>query len=195
MGPVLLIAVWWVAYACTLVDPHLLPSPFATLSDASKSIASGAMTPDFLQTLLRVTYAFAIATSFGVPVGIMLGANEGILSVSRVQHRFFQVDGRRPRCFPCSCFCLGLGTFPRYPSQRFSAWLVIVFNVAYGVMNARKTRILAARSMGRESAAHLQRRHLLRNSPQDFYWSSDGRVGRPGCDHSCRKCSSARSTA
>src|SRR6476620_12745256 len=53
LGPALLIAVWWVAYAGTLVDPHLLPSPFATLADTWKNIASGAMTKDFLQTLLR----------------------------------------------------------------------------------------------------------------------------------------------
>src|SRR5262245_65296095 len=78
VGPALLIAVWWVAYAGTLVDPHLLPSPFATLADTGKSIASGAMTRDFLQTLLRVAYAFAIAACLGVPVGIVLGANENV---------------------------------------------------------------------------------------------------------------------
>lgn len=33
LGPAVLIALWWVAYAGTLVDPHLLPSPFATLAD------------------------------------------------------------------------------------------------------------------------------------------------------------------
>ena len=65
MGPALLIGLWWVAYAGTLVDPHLLPSPFATLADTWKNIASGAMTKDFLQTLLRVTYAFAIAAALG----------------------------------------------------------------------------------------------------------------------------------
>jgi ABC-type nitrate/sulfonate/bicarbonate transport system permease component len=69
VGPALLIALWWVAYAGTLVDPHLLPSPFATLADTWKNIASGAMTRDVLQTLLRVSYAFAIAAALGVPVG------------------------------------------------------------------------------------------------------------------------------
>src|SRR5438874_7539480 len=78
LGPALLIALWWVAYAGTLVDPHLLPSPFATLADTWKNIASGAMTRDVLQTLLRVSYAFAIAAALGVPVGIVLGANENI---------------------------------------------------------------------------------------------------------------------
>jgi len=78
LGPAVLIALWWVAYAGTLVDPHLLPSPFATLADTWKNIASGAMTKDFLQTLLRVSYAFAIAAALGVPVGIVLGANESI---------------------------------------------------------------------------------------------------------------------
>src|SRR5262249_58032942 len=70
LGPVLLIAIWWVAYAGTLVDPHLLPSPFATLADTYANIMSGAMTRDFLQTLLRAMYAFAIATAFGVPLVI-----------------------------------------------------------------------------------------------------------------------------
>src|SRR5215813_4083177 len=78
VGPCVLIAVWWIAYAGKLVDPHLLPSPFATLADTGRNIASGTMTRDFVQTLLRVAYAFAIAASLGVPAGIVLGANERI---------------------------------------------------------------------------------------------------------------------
>src|SRR5476651_673495 len=78
IGPAVLIALWWVAYAGTLVDANLLPSPFATLADTSRKIASGAMNRDLVQTLLRVAYAFAIATCRGVPAGIILGANQDV---------------------------------------------------------------------------------------------------------------------
>jgi NitT/TauT family transport system permease protein len=147
MGPVLLIAVWWVAYAGTLVDPNLLPSPFATLADTGKNIASGAMTRDFLQTLLRVTYAFGIATLFGVPVGIVLGANESIYRSVEFIIDFFR-STPATAMFPLFLLLFGLGDFSKISVAAFAAWLVIVFNVAYGVMNARQTRILAARSMG-----------------------------------------------
>ena len=167
MGPVLLIAVWWVAYACTLVDPHLLPSPFATLSDVSKSIVSGAMTRDFLQTLLRVTYAFAIATSFGVPVGIMLGANEGIYRSVEFNIDFFR-STPATAMFPLFLLLFGLGDFSKISVAAFAAWLVIVFNVAYGVMNARKTRILAARSMGASPLRIFKDVIFFETLPQTF---------------------------
>src|ERR1700755_784698 len=147
MGPAVLIALWWVAYAGTLVDPHLLPSPFATLADTWKNIASGAMTRDLLQTLLRVSYAFAIAAAAGVPIGIVLGANENIYRSLEFVIDFFR-STPATAMFPLFLLLFGLGDFSQISVAAFAAWLVIVFNVAYGVMNARQTRILAARSMG-----------------------------------------------
>jgi ABC-type nitrate/sulfonate/bicarbonate transport system permease component len=147
MGPTLLIAIWWVAYAGTLVDANLLPSPFATLADTWKNIASGAMNRDFLQTLLRVTYAFAIAASFGVPIGIVLGANESVYRSLEFVIDFFR-STPATAMFPLFLLLFGFGDFSKISVAAFAAWLVIIFNVAYGVMNARQTRILAARSMG-----------------------------------------------
>ncbi len=147
VGPALLIAIWWVAYAGTLVDPNLLPSPFATLADTWKNIVSGAMTRDFLQTLLRVSYAFGIAAAIGVPVGIVLGANESIYRSLEFVIDFFR-STPATAMFPLFLLLFGLGDFSKISVAAFAAWLVIVFNVAYGVMNARQTRILAARSMG-----------------------------------------------
>jgi ABC-type nitrate/sulfonate/bicarbonate transport system permease component len=138
LGPVLLIAIWWVAYAGTLVDPHLLPSPFATLADTWANIVSGAMTRDFLQTLLRVMYAFAIATAFGVPIGIVLGANENVYRSVEFIIDFFR-STPATAMFPLFLLLFGLGEFSKISVAAFAAWLVIVFNVAYGVMNARQT--------------------------------------------------------
>jgi NitT/TauT family transport system permease protein len=108
----LLIAIWWVAYAGTLVDPHLLPSPFATLADTWANIVSGAMTRDFLQTLLRVMYAFVIATSFGVPIGIVLGANESVYRSVEFIIDFFR-STPATAMFPLFLLLFGLGDFSK----------------------------------------------------------------------------------
>jgi ABC-type nitrate/sulfonate/bicarbonate transport system permease component len=167
VGPALLIAVWWVAYAATLVDPNLLPSPFATLADTWKSIVSGAMTRDFLQTLLRVAYAFAIAAGLGVPVGIVLGANENVYRSLEFVIDFFR-STPATAMFPLFLLLFGLGEFSKISVAAFAAWLVIVFNVAYGVMNARQTRILAARSMGASPLRIFKDVIFFETLPQTF---------------------------
>jgi NitT/TauT family transport system permease protein len=167
VGPALLIAVWWVAYAGTLVDPNLLPSPFATLADTWKNIASGAMTRDFVQTLLRVTYAFAIAAALGVPIGIVLGANESIYRSLEFVIDFFR-STPATAMFPLFLLLFGLGEFSKISVAAFAAWLVIVFNVAYGVMNARQTRILAARSMGASPLRVFKDVIFFETLPQTF---------------------------
>ena len=52
--------------------------------------------------------------------------------------------------------------------------LVILFNVAYGVINARKTRILAARVMGAARVRVLWDVLLLESLPQTFVGLRDG---------------------
>ena len=69
--------------------------------------------------------------------------------------------------FPLFLLVFGIGEVAKIAVAAFSAWLVIVFNVAYGVMNARPTRILAARSWAR-LAAHISRRDFFESFPQTF---------------------------
>jgi ABC-type nitrate/sulfonate/bicarbonate transport system permease component len=167
VGPAVLIAIWWVAYAATLVDANLLPSPFATLADTWKNIASGAMNRDFLQTLLRVTYAFSIAACLGVPAGIVLGANENVYRSLEFIIDFFR-STPATAMFPLFLLLFGLGEFSKISVAAFAAWLVIVFNVAYGVMNARQTRILAARVMGASSLRIFKDVIFFETLPQTF---------------------------
>ena len=61
IGPLLLFALWWVAFKGQLVNKDLLPSPVDTLRDTALSIAAGKMTGDFLHTMVRVGYAILIA--------------------------------------------------------------------------------------------------------------------------------------
>ncbi|MEP0964125.1 MAG: ABC transporter permease [Roseobacter sp.] len=146
-GPAILIAVWWVAYLFELVDKNLLPSPFSTLYDTGVNIVTGDVLADFWFTLARVFYAFVIAVIIGVPLGIVLGANKKVYRSVEFIIDFFR-STPATAMFPLFLLLFGLGDFSKIAVACFAALLVIVFNTAYGVMNARQTRILAARSMG-----------------------------------------------
>lgn len=150
IGPLLLIGVWWIAYRFALVNKDLLPSPISTLHDTASNILSGNMTRDFSRTLVRVAYSVAIAIVAGVPVGIVLGANASLYRSVEFLVDFFR-STPATALFPLFLLLFGLGDIAKIAVASFAAWLVIVFNVAYGVMNARQTRILASRSMGASS--------------------------------------------
>ena len=146
-GPLVLVAVWWIAYEFQLVDAKLLPSPFATLADTWNNIVFGNMTEDFWYTFERVFYAFALATIGGVPIGIVLGVNEKVYRSVEFIIDFFR-STPATAMFPLFLLLFGLGDFSKIAVAAFAGWLIVVFNVAYGVMNARRTRMLAAKSMG-----------------------------------------------
>ncbi|MDQ7970196.1 MAG: ABC transporter permease [Oxalicibacterium faecigallinarum] len=147
IGPAALILIWWLANDSAWVSNKLLPNPFATFGTLWESLLSGSMTVDLGATLYRTMYAFAMAAVFGIPVGIALGSNERIYRSVEFLVDFFR-STPATAMFPLFLLIFGIGDFAKIAVAGFSAWLVVVFNVAYGVMNSRKTRILAARVMG-----------------------------------------------
>lgn len=167
IGPSLLFAVWWFAFKAGVVNGDLLPSPVATVQDTFGNIATGKMTRDFLRTLMRVLYSILIAISLGVPVGILLGAKASIYRSVEFLVDFFR-STPATALFPLFLLLFGLGDFAKIAVAAFAAWLVIVFNVAYGVMNARQTRILAARSMGASSWRIFRNVIFFETLPQTF---------------------------
>ncbi len=146
-GPVLLLAVWYLANLWHLVDAKLLPSPQATLVALWTSVTTGTMLYDVGCTLWRVLYAFVLGSVIGVPVGLVLGASAAIYRRAEFLIDFFR-STPATALFPLFMLIFGLDDFSKISVAAFSACLIIIFNVAYGVLNARQTRILAARSLG-----------------------------------------------
>lgn len=146
-GPLALITLWWLAAAGEWISPKLLPDPVSTLVSLWGSIADGSIVGDFMGTLKRTLLAFAAAALLGVPVGIVLGSDRRIYQGFEFGIDFFR-STPATALFPLFLLIFGIGEESKVGVAAFSAWLVIVFNVAYGVMNARPTRILAAKVMG-----------------------------------------------
>lgn len=167
VGPVALVLFWWAAHAARWVSPKLLPDPFSTLGTLVTGFADGSMWGDFEGTALRTLYAFGIAAAAGIPLGIVLGANQVIYRSIEFLVDFFR-STPATAMFPLFLLVFGIGEFSKIAVAAFAGWLVIVFNVAYGVMNSRQTRILAARVMGASGAQVLRHVMFFESLPQTF---------------------------
>jgi NitT/TauT family transport system permease protein len=98
-------------------------------------------------TLSRTAQAFAIATVVGVPLGVALGSSESLYRSVEVLVDFFR-STPSSALIPLFMLFFGISGFNKVAISAFAAVLVVLFNSAYGVMNAKRTRIMAASVMG-----------------------------------------------
>ena len=147
LGPIALFVVWDLVVRMRWVSPVLLPSPAATLGALASGMAGGDLLWDFLYTVLRTLEAFAIAAALGVPLGILLGSNERAYRSVEFLIDFFR-STPSSALIPLFLLIFGVTDVNKVAIAAFAAVLVILFNSAYGVMNARKQRVMAAKVMG-----------------------------------------------
>jgi len=167
IGVIGLIIVWYLAVWYEVVDKVLLPSPGETFRALWKGMAGGALGFDFWRTVERTTAATAI------PLGVFLGASEKLYRSVEFVIDFFR-STPASAMFPLFLVLFGVGDETKISVAAFGAALVILFNVAYGVMNARKTRLLAARVMGASRLRVLTDVMLLESLPQTFVGLRNG---------------------
>lgn len=147
LGAAGFVGLWWLAVLAGAADPVLLPSPAETFRETRAALFGGPLAHDFAQTVRRTLLAFLIASAVGVPAGILLGAEERLYRTCEFVVDFFR-STPASALFPLFLILFGVGEGTKVAVAAFGATLVILFNTAYGVMNARRTRILAAKVMG-----------------------------------------------
>jgi NitT/TauT family transport system permease protein len=147
LGPILLFVVWDVAVRTKMVSPIMLPLPGDTLVTLLQGLWGGSLLMDFGSTLLRTFEAFGIAAVLGVPLGILLGSNLRAYSSVEFLIDFFR-STPSSALIPLFMMIFGVTDLNKVAIAAFASVLVILFNSAYGVMNARKQRVMAARVMG-----------------------------------------------
>jgi sulfonate transport system permease protein len=167
-----LLAIWSLTTWRQWVDPVLLPSPILTFK-AMWSGMHGALGFDFVKTVYRTAAATVIASVIAIPLGILLGASEKIYRSLEFVIDFFR-STPASAMFPLFLVLFGVGDETKISVAAFGAALVILFNVAYGVMNARKTRLLAAKVMGASRLRVLFDVMLLESLPQTFVGLRNG---------------------
>ena len=147
VGPLLLFVVWDIAVRGGFIKPILLPTPAATLTTLVTGLAGGPLLADFLVTVKRTLEAFAIAAIVGVPLGVLLGSNERAYRSVEFLIDFFR-STPSSALIPLFLLIFGVSDINKVAIAAFGAFLLVVFNSAYGVINARKQRMMAAKVMG-----------------------------------------------
>ena len=147
VGPIALFIVWDIVVRAGLIKAILLPPPLATLQTMVVGLAGGPLLADFLVTVWRTVEAFVIAAAVGMPLGILLGSNEKAYRSVEFLIDFFR-STPSSALIPLFLLIFGVSDINKVAIAAFGAFLIVVFNSAYGVMNARKMRVMAARVMG-----------------------------------------------
>jgi sulfonate transport system permease protein len=168
-----LLAIWSLAAWQQWVDPVLLPSPISTFKALWQGMNGGALGFDFVKTVYRTAAATLIAAVIALPLGIVLGSSERLYRSLEFVIDFFR-STPASAMFPLFLVLFGVGDETKISVAAFGAILVILFNVAYGVMNARKIRLLAAKVMGASRLRVLFDVMLLESLPQTFVGLRNG---------------------
>ncbi len=147
IGPIALFALWDLVVRLGLIKVILLPTPASALVELATGLAGGALLTDFLVTLMRTLQAFLIAAVIGVPLGVLLGSNERAYRSVEFLIDFFR-STPSSALIPLFLLMFGVSELNKVAIAAFGALLIVLFNSAYGVINARKQRVMAAKVMG-----------------------------------------------
>ena len=147
IGPLALFIVWDLVVRAGWIKAILLPTPWATLGALVTGLAGGPLLLDFGVTVLRTLEAFLIAAVVGVPLGVLLGSNEKAYRSVEFLIDFFR-STPSSALIPLFLLIFGVSDINKVAIAAFGALLIVLFNSAYGVINARKQRVMAARVMG-----------------------------------------------
>ena len=147
IGPVVLFIVWDLVVRLGFIKAILLPPPALTLSTLLSGLAGGSLLTDFAVTVWRTLQAFLIAGVVGVPLGVLLGSNEKAYRSVEFLIDFFR-STPSSALIPLFLMIFGVTDLNKVAIAAFGALLIVIFNSAYGVMNARKQRVMAAKVMG-----------------------------------------------
>lgn len=147
IGPVVLFILWDLAVRTGFIKALLLPPPLDALGALVNGLAGGPLLKDFAVTVWRTVEAFLIAAVIGMPLGVLLGSNEKAYRSVEFLIDFFR-STPSSALIPLFLMIFGVSDINKVAIAAFGALLIVVFNSAYGVINARKQRVMAAKVMG-----------------------------------------------
>jgi len=147
VGPFVLFVIWDLVVRMGLIKAILLPPPVDALGALLGGLAGGPLLGDFAVTVWRTLQAFLIAALVGMPLGVLLGSNERAYRSVEFLIDFFR-STPSSALIPLFLMIFGVSDVNKVAIAAFGALLIVVFNSAYGVINARKQRVMAALVMG-----------------------------------------------
>ncbi|MEI7961155.1 MAG: ABC transporter permease [archaeon] len=160
-------SIWGAITLFKLYDVFFLPSPIDVLIDLFTMLTNGSLNLDIYYTVLRLGAAFLLAAIIGIPLGLLLGSATKIYDSME-----FLVEFLRSippiAIFPLFMLIFGIEDTSKIAVAAFGATLIIIFNTAHGVLNSKKSRIIAAKLMGATKSQIFKKILFWESLPQTF---------------------------
>ena len=179
--PVVLIALWQAAASAGWINPQVLPSPAAVavrwwqylapaqaFDPAQGSrlawLVSGELLRDAAGSLYRVLAGFVIGAGLGLPLGLLMGANERLF---RLLNPLVQVLRPIPPIayIPLAILWFGLGNPPAVFLIVIGAFFPVLMNTIAGVRQVDGIYLRAARNLGADQLTIFRRVMLPAATP------------------------------
>jgi ABC-type nitrate/sulfonate/bicarbonate transport system permease component len=140
-------AVWQLVVVVTQIDPILLPSPAAVLSQFFEAMQLGLLWPAVTSSLRPLATGLVLALVVGVVVGLMIGASSWLnLLTGPYLWAFFATP--RIALAPLIVLWLGFGVSSKTLLVFLSAVLPVILSCKEGVQTVDESLVRAARSFG-----------------------------------------------
>ena len=173
VGPIAFFLLWQGVCSAHVVRAVLLPTPVATIGYLIDALFHGSLAADAGVTLTRTLLSFAIGSILGVPIGVACGSNQRLYRSVEFLIDFFR-STPASALIPLFILFFGITDINKIAIASFSVFLIVMFNSAYGVMNARRARILAAKVMGANAFQIFRDVLIFESLPQTFVGLRNG---------------------
>lgn len=167
IGPLVLVVLWFLVSISGIFNDVLLPGPSKTFDSFVELFKNQKILDDLWMTTFRVLASFSISAIIGMPVGILLGSSKKIYQIFEFVIDFFR-SIPATAIFPVFLLIFGVTDTSKIAVAVFAGSLIIIFNTAYGIMNASNLRVLVAKIMGATKLKILQSVLFWESLPQTF---------------------------
>ncbi len=159
LGPLILIALWFLVTVTKMVDPFFLPSPVKVGRQLAELLSTASTYEHLFMTFYRMMTGYFLAVLIGVPLGIVLGYWEKVYESVEFIIDFFR-SFPATAMFPLFMLAFGIGDGSKIALVVFGCSLLILVNTTYGVHGCSGTRRMVAETM-KASEAYLMARVVL----------------------------------
>jgi acyl-CoA synthetase (AMP-forming)/AMP-acid ligase II/ABC-type proline/glycine betaine transport system permease subunit len=146
LGPLILLALWFLVTITNAVDPFFLPSPAKVGRQLVELLSTTSTYEHLLKTFYRMMAGYSLAVAIGIPLGIVLGYWEKIYESVEFIIDFFR-SFPATAMFPLFMLAFGIGDGSKIALVVFGCSLLILVNTTYGVHGCSRTRKMVAETM------------------------------------------------
>ncbi|MBL7075659.1 ABC transporter permease [candidate division KSB1 bacterium] len=146
VGPIVFLLIWALFSYLKIVNPVLIPTPWAVIVRFTELFYRGEIWADLLATLYRLLFGFALSIVVGIPLGLILGSSKRLSDSFEFLIDFFR-SIPASALFPMFLLFFGIGDKAKVSVVVFSCSLIIIIYTMYGVRNCKESRIRVAKVM------------------------------------------------